>query len=549
MTKRSKILFAISAVTILSGGLSLAQSKKELLEQLDKTIAEADDYVSAKLVRIKTIENTLHSRGVSKEKQYEIYGELFDEYQPFNYTKAVETLEQQKKLAETFTDKSKLYDLALRMAMINTAAGEFLKAKEIMDRIDTAKLNNEELIEYCNVQQRFWYDYDETQKHTDPMMRKKVRFYRDKLLSMSTEGSLLSQHINVLKSFDDENYAQADFLNRNNLMRMNANTHEYANSAYYQARICEGLERREDMENWFIRSAIADIKTATKDNASLISLAKELFKDGDLEHAFRYTQFSLDDAISYDAKLRQWQIAAIMPAIQKGYSDYQTESQKKARQSMILMCILAVILFIMLVYLFILFKQQMKSTRKIKEMNAKIQESSQALAGFNSKLKKMNSELTEANAAKEQYIGLFLTMCSGYIDKIKASQSRTRKMILAGEYGKIMEEASSQKMIDDELKEFYNTFDEAFLKLYPKFVEQFNSLLNPDSRIELKNGKLLNTELRIFALIRLGITQSSDIAAMLRYSVNTIYNYRAQIKNAAMHNRDNFEETVAKIGK
>ena len=91
-------------------------------------------------------------------------------------------------------------------------------------------------------------------------------------------------------------------------------------------------------------------------------------------------------------------------------------------------------------------------------------------------------------------------------------------------------------------------FDKAFLKLYPKFVEQFNGLLREDARIELKKGKLLNTELRIFALIRLGITQSSDIASMLRYSVNTIYNYRAQIKNSALGDRDNFEERIKEIG-
>jgi DNA-binding CsgD family transcriptional regulator len=102
--------------------------------------------------------------------------------------------------------------------------------------------------------------------------------------------------------------------------------------------------------------------------------------------------------------------------------------------------------------------------------------------------------------------------------------------------------------VEEELKEFYDMFDQAFLKLYPKFVEQFNGLLREDSQIELKKGKLLNTELRIFALIRLGITQSSDIASMLRYSSNTIYNYRAQIKNACIGDRETFEERVKQIG-
>ena len=138
-------------------------------------------------------------------------------------------------------------------------------------------------------------------------------------------------------------------------------------------------------------------------------------------------------------------------------------------------------------------------------------------------------ELLEANAAKEEYLGLFLSMCSGYLDKLKKNISR--------------------EQYDAELKNFYKTFDTSFLQLYPTFVEDFNALLKEESRVSVKEGEMLNTELRIFALIKLGITQSSHIASLLRYSVNTIYNYRAQIKNAAKSDRDNFEEQVRNIGR
>ena len=138
-------------------------------------------------------------------------------------------------------------------------------------------------------------------------------------------------------------------------------------------------------------------------------------------------------------------------------------------------------------------------------------------------------ELSEANAAKEEYLGLFLSMCSGYLDKLKKTISR--------------------EQYDAELKTFYKTFDTSFLQLYPTFVEDFNALLKEDCRISVKEGELLTTELRIFALIKLGITQSSHIASLLRYSVNTIYNYRAQIKNAALSDRENFEELVRNIGR
>lgn len=143
-------------------------------------------------------------------------------------------------------------------------------------------------------------------------------------------------------------------------------------------------------------------------------------------------------------------------------------------------------------------------------------------------LKETNLELVEANAAKEEYLGLFLSMCSRYLDKLKKALGR--------------------EQYEEELKKFYNTFDTSFLQLYPTFVEEFNALLKESERIHLKDGEMLNTELRIFALIKLGITQSSHIASLLRYSVNTIYNYRAQVKNAALSDRENFEESVRKIG-
>ncbi len=544
--------YAVVFVTFIVAALPVfAQeevSQKLLLQQLDEAIGNAGRYVSDKEVRIMSIENTLHSRGVSEEKQYEIYGLLFDEYRTYNFNKAVEALSNQKTLALTLKDRSKINDILLKEAMLNTAAGEYLEASNILESIDTTVFTREQEIEYCNVRQRFWNDYQENMNADNEDGFRMRDWYRNRVMDLAPPGSELSQYISVLQSITEGNYAQADFINRHALSKMNPVSHEYANQAYYQARICESLERREDMENWFIRSAIADIKTATKDNASLISLANELFKDGDLEHAFNYTQFSLGDAISFDAKLRQWQIAAILPAIQKGYSDNQAIHQKRTRVFLVVLSFLAFLLLISSFGFYRMYRRQKEANRKVEEMNNKIKENSEALADFNSRLKIMNRDLTEANAAKEEYIGLFLSMCSDYIDKMKAHLTKTRKMALAGQYDKILAEASSLQLVDDELRSFYEMFDKAFLKLYPKFVEQFNDLLKEDSRIELKKGKLLNTELRIFALIRLGITQSSDIASMLRYSTNTIYNYRAQIKNASLGDRETFEDRVKLIG-
>ncbi|MGB3464849.1 MAG: DUF6377 domain-containing protein, partial [Cyclobacteriaceae bacterium] len=170
------------------------------------------------------------------------------------------------------------------------------------------------------------------------------------------------------------------------------------------------------------------------------------------------------------------------------------------------------------------------------------------LKDFNTRLEGLNLDLSEANHVKEQYIANFLTIHSYYIEKIDTHQKLVKKMLNGRQFDKLMNLVSSQEYIDSEIREFYDTFDNAFMSLYPDFIEQINLLLKPDQHIHVKEEEILNTELRIFALIRLGIKDSSNIARLLRYSVNTIYNYRVKIKNRAIVPRDDFEDLIREIG-
>ena len=277
-----------------------------------------------------------------------------------------------------------------------------------------------------------------------------------------------------------------------------------------------------------MESAICDIRGAIKDNASLCSIAVNLTAPEDTDRAFRYIRLSLEDAVFYNAKLRKVQIASTMPWIEKAYIDAQERQAIVVRKYLAITVVAALLLLgFALVAVKLHFKGK-KTAKTIEKKNIQLAESTRSIAQTEDVLRQTNLALVEANAAKEEYLGLFLSMCSGYLDKLKKTISR--------------------EQYEAELKNFYKTFDTSFLSLYPTFVEDFNMLLKADCRISVKDGELLNTELRIFALIRLGITQSSHIASLLRYSVNTIYNYRAQIKNAALSDRENFEDMVRKIG-
>ncbi|MNE44367.1 hypothetical protein D3C80_1385890 [compost metagenome] len=195
---------------------------------------------------------------------------------------------------------------------------------------------------------------------------------------------------------------------------------------------------------------------------------------------------------------------------------------------------------------------QMKKVTRIKEelfvTNEKLAQLNKEISSTNEQLNERNAELSESNHIKEEYIAHFFDLCSTYINKLEGYRKELNKKVSDKKLEELFKMLKSTKVVDNELEELYNNFDSIFLNLYPTFVNDFNSFLIPDEQVVLKQGELLNTELRIFALIRLGITDSVKIAAFLRYSLSTIYNYRTKARNKAIVSRDEFEKMVARIG-
>ena len=195
-----------------------------------------------------------------------------------------------------------------------------------------------------------------------------------------------------------------------------------------------------------------------------------------------------------------------------------------------------------------------RQMKKLADARNHLQVANKQLNGLNEELRQMNSclsstniELSESNQIKEEYIARFIKLCSTYINRLDAYRRMVSKKVSAGQIAELLKITRSQDALDEELEELYANFDTAFLHLFPNFVGKFNDLLQENEQILPKKGELLNTELRIFALIRLGIEDSSQIAEFLRYSVNTIYNYRAKVRNKARGSREDFDDLVRKI--
>lgn len=276
-------------------------------------------------------------------------------------------------------------------------------------------------------------------------------------------------------------------------------------------------------------AAIADTKLAVKENEALLTLAVNLYHEGDIDRAYNYIKVALDDAIFYNSRFKNTVIARIHPIIENTYL-YKLEKQN-LRFYILLTSLFVIALAITL---FFTFKQTKIVLRAKKNLNI-----------MNEELILLNKNLDEANLIKEKYVGYFMNQCAIYINKLDEYRKNVNRKIKTGQVDELYK--SSSRPFEKELEGLYANFDKAFLKLYPHFVEEFNSLLIPDEQYRLEKDQL-NTELRIFALIRLGITDVGQIAVFLHYSVQTIYNYKSKVKRMSILDSNLFEEEVKKLG-
>ena len=525
-----RITFMAALVLTVSCSFAEQSPFEEDLERIDEALKMTDEYVHAKEQKISTIENMLNSRGVNSLQKYHIYGQLFEEYEAYQFDKAKEMLERQESIADALGNPSLRNDALLDKAMLFINAGLYLETHEVFELLDTTSFDADQKVQWYNARQKFLSDYDEYVSSSSIKVPdvEKVAYYQDQILRSTQETDLVNLHIRVLRFISQKDYDKASALNSSVLPKMDPGSRDYAIRAYWQGAIADYQGNAYEAIHWWALSAISDIRCAIKDNASLSTIAPKLITSKDTDRAFRYIRQSLDDAIFYNAKLRKVQIATTLPMIEKAYSDNKSLQDKEKKRYLNWITTTAVLLLLFCIVAIRFYYKGRLTAQEVEKKNAQLAEYYKSIEAAENHLKMKNMELIEANAAKEEYLGLFLSMCSGYLDKLKKAQGR--------------------EQYEEELKKFYRTFDTSFLQLYPTFVEDFNSLLQESSRITLKDGETLNTELRIFALIKLGITQSSHIASLLRYSVNTIYNYRAQVKNAALSDRENFEESVRKIG-
>jgi len=305
------------------------------------------------------------------------------------------------------------------------------------------------------------------------------------------------------------------------------------------------------MMHWLTESVLADIRNAAMDQGSMWELANELMLRGDIDRASRYISYTSDCANRYGSRQRNWQIAPLLTHIA---NEYKQQSEQTTRQLWVALALISILALLVLGALFFVHrrnKQLAAARNALKTSNDELASANQQLAAqtselsaLNAQLSTLNAQLSESNRVKEEYIGRFMSLCAQYIDKLDNYRKMVNKKMKNKELEELFQISKSTELKEKELEELYENFDSVFLHLFPNFIDDFNALLQPEMQIHPKEENRLTTDIRIFALIRLGFEDSSKIAEFLHYSVNTIYNYRARIKNGALGNREQFEKRV-----
>ena len=538
---RIKLLFTLLLVLSCSG-----EEDRQLLEILDKTLENKPLYEGYFNDKVNVLKEVLNEQ-TDPEQVFNLDMRLADAYRANCKDSVLVYLTQAREAAGNAGRPDLAAIVDFRTAVTYVKAGYAVEANDILEHYRNADIPDIALRSYYEAEHTYWGEtmaYTSTPESYDNKLKNRD-LYREKLFGLTEEGSW---HWHNLKR--EVFHEVSDMENTRKHARAmldvsSENSREYAEAAYYYA--CT-FNEPEEKEEWLIRSAIADIMCGTRDYSSLNDLSGLMFRNGDIERAFRYAaDHCMVDALYFNGKLRPWQITRLFPEIE---SAYQEKHQRQNRITLTLLLCLAVLFSIMLVLVGFLYRRQhiIEAVRgKLQDSYMEIDNRNRELEEINSRLVKLNARIQESDKVKQEYIGLFLGMVSDNISTFRKYRMRVLKYIRQGNTKAITDEIEQQEPIDNDILEFYKMFDQAFISIYPDFVKKFNNLLADGAEIVPKGDDILTPELRIFALIKLGITDSSRIASLLHYSANTIYNYRAKTKNRARGSRDSFEDAVRNI--
>lgn len=505
-----------------------------LLRVLDKTIERRADFIAEKERKIGGIKQMLQMEQ-SLAKRYQLTNELIVEYQTFKCDSALAYIDRNIQVAEELDNIDYINESKLRLAFVLSISGLFTQASAIFDTLDFDQLPNHLKVYYCWGYIRY---HENLIKYTDNRAYDQAYFAeigrcRDTLMNLLEQGSNMYLKEKSFKLRAAGKFEQSAQIQQALFYDETVGSHGYAMSAMGLSMIYGELGNKLLQEKYLLLAAITDVQLAVKENESLLNLAIYLHGKGEVSRAYNYIQAALKDANFYNSRFRNAVIARTQPIIEATYLAKIEQQRRNLRSYAV---VISVFLIVLIITLYFLYNQIKIVSRARKNLNA-----------INVQLTATNQRLDEANLIRERYIGYYINQCAVYLDKLDEFRKTVTRKIKAGQLDELQKLSAAKDALEKDAQELFTDFDKTFLEVYPDFVTELNALLRENERYVLKKNQL-NTELRIFALIRLGITDVNQIATFLRYSIQTIYNYRSKVKGKAAVDPDHFEESVKKIG-
>lgn len=520
-----------------SSSSSAMVDENQLFEHLDSFIAQRQVYVEKKEKTLSALKREVHNTS-DKLRHLYLYQQIYQEYYTYRYDSAVTYANQGLRLAEQLNNEYYCSLNKINRAAVLSIGGFYSQAEDLMLKMQPEKLSLP-LRQYYYYTlawvYNYWAAFCENSEFRSTYIDKKREYLLKSLECLGGKKSALYYYI----------CGEIEYLKRNNsekglacyqkaLANCTVNTRVYASAAYCVARYYLSIDRVDLYEKYLVEAAISDIVCPLKENLALQELATFLYKKDPkyAKRAAKYIKCSMEDAQFYNNRLRMVEISRILPLIT------ETNHQAEVRQNLIISASLVVVSCISLGFLalaFFAFKQ-----------NKKLAKSRWEVKSQNKLLEELNGKLLNTNKLRETYMRLFMDISAVYIKKLTDYRKLVSRKIKAKQTADLLTAINSYKLAEEEASNFYIRFDKAFMELYPNFVDEVNKLLLPDKQIVLPAPNSLTKEVRIYALMRLGVTDGQELATLLFYSTQTIYNYKSAMRRKAK-NVETFDADINQL--
>ena len=541
------------------------EENRKLLHSLDSLLEQQDLFVRVKEERIKQLKMQ-YSRVKDVKELYAMNRMVYLEYRVYDADSALHYINKNIQLAQQTNNRTWEVVSLLEQSFVLTSSGLLTEALKAVSDIQPEELPQNLRSEYfgrlCTLYSRL-RDYSSENSQLSEHYNNLQKAFRDSVYLTATPDELRYWNCRAWLNLGTPEIQPVKQAFEENKQTLSNDSRKYSIATYNLSAIYRSENNESKYLENLILSAMADIRSVNGDIGSLQEIAEYLFKHGEIDRAYNYILYCSQKAMLFHNRVRIVKMSHLQNQIYKAYQEQSRTQQKRLQASLIAVSFL----FLVLIGALLFIRKQM---RRLKEANLKLDNTNQKLSvnmdalstahqrleevnmqlkDLNTQLQEVNDQLRESNYVKEEYIGYVFNICSTYISKLEEFRKNINRKLKVGQIEDVKAMTDSSATASNELKEFYQNFDTIFLHLYPDFVGDFNALLLPEERIELKEGELLNTELRIHALIRLGITDSVKIADFLHCSAQTVYNNRLRTRNKSIIPKEDFINAVKKLGK